>query len=56
MSSKQFSNDLNTLIGQGKQERIAFLMPNDAGYVITQWACWMSGQIGNATMPIDSLD
>jgi hypothetical protein len=29
-----------------KQERVAFLCPNDASYVIVQWACWMSGQIG----------
>jgi hypothetical protein len=29
-----------------KQERVAFLCPNDASYIIAQWACWMSGQIG----------
>lgn len=48
LSSKQFANDLNQLLGEGSQDRIAFLLPNDASYVITQWACWISGQIGNS--------
>ena len=46
LSARQFANDLNKLLGEGSQERIAFLLPNDASYVITQWACWISGQIG----------
>jgi len=29
------------------QERVAILCPNDASYVVAQWASWMSGQIGN---------
>lgn len=29
------------------QERIAVLCPNDASYVVAQWASWMSGQICN---------
>jgi malonyl-CoA/methylmalonyl-CoA synthetase len=33
-------------LGGKKQERVAFLCPNDASYIIAQWACWMSGQIG----------
>uniref|UniRef100_G1N785 AMP-dependent synthetase/ligase domain-containing protein n=1 Tax=Meleagris gallopavo TaxID=9103 RepID=G1N785_MELGA len=28
-----------------KEERISFLCPNDASYVIAQWASWMSGGI-----------
>ncbi|XP_014206849.1 acyl-CoA synthetase family member 3, mitochondrial isoform X2 [Copidosoma floridanum] len=45
LSAKQFANDLNRLLGEGSQERVAFLLPNDASYVICQWACWISGQI-----------
>lgn len=45
LSAKQFANELNELLGEGKQERVAFLLPNDASYVIVQWACWISGQI-----------
>lgn len=29
------------------QERIVFLCPNDMTYVLAQWACWASGNIGN---------
>ena len=46
LSAKQFANELTDLLGEGQQERIAFLMPNDASYIIVQWACWISGQIG----------
>lgn len=28
-----------------KEERISFLCPNDASYVVAQWASWMSGGI-----------
>ncbi|XP_041340084.1 malonate--CoA ligase ACSF3, mitochondrial isoform X2 [Pyrgilauda ruficollis] len=28
-----------------KEERISFLCPNDASYVVAQWASWMSGAI-----------
>ncbi|KAM7011289.1 malonate--CoA ligase ACSF3, mitochondrial [Passerculus sandwichensis] len=28
-----------------KEERISFLCPNDASYVVAQWAAWMSGAI-----------
>lgn len=46
LSSRQFSNQISQALSNSKQERVAILMPNDANYVITQWACWMSGQIG----------
>lgn len=46
LSARQFANELNGLLGEAQQERVAFLMPNDASYVIVQWACWISGQIG----------
>ncbi|KAG8038087.1 hypothetical protein G9C98_006412 [Cotesia typhae] len=45
LSSRQFAGELSNILKEGQQERIAFLMPNDARYVIVQWACWMSGQI-----------
>ncbi|CAG5081803.1 Similar to Acsf3: Malonate--CoA ligase ACSF3 [Cotesia congregata] len=47
LSSRQFAGELSNILKEGQQERIAFLMPNDARYVIVQWACWMSGQIGS---------
>lgn len=52
LSSRQFCGDLSEFLKDGQQERIAFLMPNDARYVIVQWACWMSGQIGNLIVVI----
>jgi len=33
--------------GSDKQERIGFLCSNNVTYVIAQWACWASGNIGN---------
>ncbi|XP_015524263.1 malonate--CoA ligase ACSF3, mitochondrial [Neodiprion lecontei] len=45
LSSRQFANQITQAVSASRQERVAFLMPNDANYVITQWACWMSGQI-----------
>ncbi|KAK0180886.1 hypothetical protein PV327_003221 [Microctonus hyperodae] len=45
LSSRQFAVELSNLLNGAQQERVAFLMPNDARYVIVQWACWMSGQI-----------
>ena len=37
----------NTLGPNKTQERIVFLCPNDMTYVLAQWACWASGNIGN---------
>lgn len=45
LSSRQLANQITELLKGKEQERVAFLCPNDASYVITQWACWMSGQI-----------
>ncbi|XP_034947583.1 malonate--CoA ligase ACSF3, mitochondrial [Chelonus insularis] len=59
LSSRQFAVELSTLLGGLHQERIAFLMPNDARYVIVQWACWMSGQIAvplNVSSPSTVLE
>ncbi|XP_015599130.1 acyl-CoA synthetase family member 3, mitochondrial [Cephus cinctus] len=52
LSSRQFATQLSEILGDSRQERVAFLVPNDANYVITQWACWMSGQIA---VPLSSL-
>lgn len=54
LSSRQFAVELSNLLNGAQQERIAFLMPNDARYVIVQWACWMSGQIGINSISIYS--
>lgn len=45
LSSRQFAGEISTHLAGKKQERVAFLCPNDASYLIVQWACWMSGQI-----------
>lgn len=46
MSSKELAAKIIEALEGKTQERVAFLCPNNASYVITQWACWMSGQIG----------
>lgn len=46
LSSRQFSNELTRLLEGKQHERIALLLPNNATYVIAQWACWMCGQTG----------
>ncbi|GLH12932.1 Luciferin 4-monooxygenase [Gryllus bimaculatus] len=50
LSSRQFACEIRDNL-DGQQERVAFLCPNDATYVITQWACWMSGQIAVPLSP-----
>lgn len=45
LSSRQLAHQITESLKGREQERVAFLCPNDASYVITQWACWMSGQI-----------
>ncbi|XP_012286073.1 acyl-CoA synthetase family member 3, mitochondrial isoform X2 [Orussus abietinus] len=59
LSSRQFANQLSQMLDGVLQKRIAFMLPNDASYVITQWACWMSGQIAvplSALSPTPVLD
>ncbi|XP_030044743.1 acyl-CoA synthetase family member 3, mitochondrial-like, partial [Microcaecilia unicolor] len=43
--SQQIHRALKCLSGDLQEERISFLCPNDASYVVTQWASWMSGAI-----------
>lgn len=45
-AAKELSNTINVQAGYKPGQRIMFLCPNDASYVITQWAIWMSGHIG----------
>lgn len=47
-SSVTLSKILDKSLHGEVQERVAILCPNDASYVIAQWASWMSGQIGNS--------
>ncbi|XP_065423735.1 malonate--CoA ligase ACSF3, mitochondrial isoform X1 [Chrysemys picta bellii] len=43
--SQQICEVLRCSSGDLKEKRISFLCPNDASYVIAQWASWMSGGI-----------
>ncbi|XP_044842873.1 malonate--CoA ligase ACSF3, mitochondrial isoform X2 [Mauremys mutica] len=43
--SQQICEVLRCSSGDLKEERISFLCPNDASYVIAQWASWMSGGV-----------
>lgn len=45
-SSEKFAKVISEAVKNGSDERVVFLCPNDASYVVTQWACWISGQIG----------
>nr|CAD7458240.1 unnamed protein product [Timema tahoe] len=51
LSSRQLACEISSLLEGRRQERVAFLCPNDASYLITQWACWMSGQIAVPMCP-----
>lgn len=46
MSAHDLSKKITDLVNGRTNERVLFLCPNDANYVITLWAIWMSGQIG----------
>lgn len=46
-SSVTLSKILEKSLHSEIQERVAILCPNDASYVVAQWASWMSGQISN---------
>ena len=35
----------NRILGSASLSRVAYLCPNDQNNLITQWACWMSGQV-----------
>lgn len=42
---KRLAIQISSVCGSASQSRVAFICPNDATYVISQWACWFSGQI-----------
>lgn len=46
MSANELSKDITKLVNGKTNEKVLFMCPNDANYVITLWAIWMSGQIG----------
>uniref|UniRef100_A0A1B6LN02 AMP-dependent synthetase/ligase domain-containing protein n=3 Tax=Graphocephala atropunctata TaxID=36148 RepID=A0A1B6LN02_9HEMI len=43
-SSRKFAKTISVAVEGKSDERIVFLCPNDATYIVTQWACWISGQ------------
>lgn len=46
MAAKELSEIITRQVDGKTGERVMYLCPNDASYLITQWAIWMSGQIG----------
>lgn len=46
-SSVTLSKILEKSLHNEIQECVAILCPNDASYIVAQWASWMSGQISN---------
>lgn len=46
ISANELSKQITELVNGKTNERVLFMCPNDANYVITLWAIWMSGQIG----------
>ncbi|XP_025834687.1 acyl-CoA synthetase family member 3, mitochondrial [Agrilus planipennis] len=58
MGANQLSREMTAKIGK-TGERVVFVCPNDASYVMTQWACWISGQIAvplNKSYPENLLE
>ncbi|XP_054276873.1 malonate--CoA ligase ACSF3, mitochondrial-like [Macrosteles quadrilineatus] len=43
-SSTKFAEVIRNAVEGKSDERVVFLCPNDASYVVTQWACWIGGQ------------
>ncbi|XP_077503153.1 malonate--CoA ligase ACSF3, mitochondrial-like [Amblyomma americanum] len=44
-SSSTLQVHIDDLLRGSSRQRISFLCPNTVSYVITQWACWMSGNV-----------
>lgn len=42
---KRLALQISNCCGSASQSRVAFICPNNVTYVISQWACWFSGQI-----------
>lgn len=45
MAAKELSKEISQQLGGKTNEKVIFLTKNNASYLITMWACWMSGQI-----------
>lgn len=48
LEAKELSEVITRKFDSKTGERVLFLCKNDANYVITQWAIWMSGHIGES--------
>jgi hypothetical protein len=46
ISAKELSKTITQKLDAKTNQRVMFLCSNNAEYVITLWAIWMSGQIG----------
>ncbi|XP_058458207.1 malonate--CoA ligase ACSF3, mitochondrial [Malaya genurostris] len=56
---KRLALQISNSCGSASQSRVAFICPNDVTYVISQWACWFSGQIAvplNPSYPLNLLE
>lgn len=56
---KRLALQISNHCGSASQSRVAFICPNNATYIISQWACWFSGQIAvplNPKYPLDLLE
>lgn len=56
---KRLAIQISNHCSSASQSRVAFICPNNATYVISQWACWFSGQIAvplNPKYPQDLLE
>ncbi|KAF7269952.1 hypothetical protein GWI33_017042 [Rhynchophorus ferrugineus] len=48
----ELSKSISSQLDGKKGERILFLCPNDASYIVTLWAIWISGQIAVPLSPL----
>ncbi|KAJ8941724.1 hypothetical protein NQ318_023320 [Aromia moschata] len=52
LSANELSKNISNLLNGRTNERVLFLCPNDANYVVTLWAIWLSGQIAVPLSPL----
>lgn len=51
LSSNQLACEIRNKLGTNENNlRIAFLCPNNASYVIAQWATWIGGNVGKINL------
>lgn len=51
LGAKKLSIKISNICGSATSGRVCFLCPNDAQYVLAQWAAWFSGQIAVPLSP-----